>query len=229
MPLQDGGTEWDCKECGVDLLFQKHKAGCSQDTPRHSSCQPCGCDDGAGHMCQKHLKEAWADLGAPEPETPACCHFYVDAGEGYRCGREATGWHGKGTYKRPMCEEHLQLHQQRVAKAAAKPAITSHPLFPDSAEGRKAHPVFTGVLMYFPDAIAAVAHVSKLGNDQHNPGQPLHWARGKSMDQTDTATRHMMDHGVGNIKDTDGSYHLAKAAWRILAELQLTIEKERGQ
>lgn len=100
-------------------------------------------------------------------------------------------------------------------------------LFPDTAEGRKAHPVFTGVLMYFPDAIAAVSHVSKLGNDQHNPGQPLHWAREKSTDQTDTATRHLMDHGVGNIKDTDGCYHLAKAAWRVLAELQLTIEKER--
>ena len=37
----------------------------------------------------------------------------------------------------------------------------------------------------------------------------------------------MMDHGVGNIKDSDGTYHLAKAAWRILAELQLTIEQER--
>ncbi len=101
--------------------------------------------------------------------------------------------------------------------------------FPDSPEGRKEHPVFTGVLMYFPDAIAAVARVSKLGNDQHNPGEKLHWAREKSTDQTNTATRHMMDHGVGNTKDTDGTYHLAKAAWRILAELQLTIEKERQQ
>jgi len=74
-----------------------------------------------------------------------------------------------------------------------------------------------------------VAHVSKLGNDQHNPGEPLHWARGKSTDQMDTAARHMVDHGVGDTRDADGAYHLAKAAWRILAELQLTIEKERGQ
>lgn len=101
-------------------------------------------------------------------------------------------------------------------------------LFPASAQGRKDHPVFTGFLMYFPDAIAAVARVSKKGNDQHNPGQPLHWAREKSTDQLDTATRHSMDHGVGVTKDTDGEYHLAKAIWRLCAELQLTIEKERA-
>ena len=100
-------------------------------------------------------------------------------------------------------------------------------LFSDDAATRKGFPVFTGVFMYFPDAIAAVANVSKLGNDQHNPGQPLHWAREKSTDQMDTASRHMMDHGTGFTKDSDGAYHLAKAAWRILAELQLTIEKER--
>lgn len=92
--------------------------------------------------------------------------------------------------------------------------------------GRKAVPIFDGVLMYFPDAIAAVAHVSVMGNKQHNPGEKLHWARGKSMDQTNTAVRHMMDYGRGELKDDDGVYHLAKAAWRILAELQLSIEAE---
>ena len=95
---------------------------------------------------------------------------------------------------------------------------------PTDDKARKALPIFDGVLMYFPDAIAAVAAVSKAGNDQHNPGQPLHWARGKSMDQMNTAVRHMMDHGTGVRQDVDGTWHLAKAAWRILAELQLTIE-----
>jgi hypothetical protein len=102
-------------------------------------------------------------------------------------------------------------------------------LFPDDAQGRKNHPVFTGFLMYFPDAIAAIARVSKKGNDQHNPGEPLHWAREKSTDQMDTASRHMMDHGTGTVLDTDGEYHLAKAAWRICAELQLTIEKHKRE
>ena len=99
---------------------------------------------------------------------------------------------------------------------------------PADDNARKALPIFTGLLMYFPDACAAVAEVSRIGNDQHNPGEPLHWAREKSTDQLNTAQRHMMDYGTGVIKDTDGAYHLAKAAWRILAELQLTIERDRS-
>jgi len=97
---------------------------------------------------------------------------------------------------------------------------------PTDNKERKALPIFDGVLMYFPDALLAVAAVSKAGNDQHNPGQPLHWARGKSMDQMNTALRHMMDYGMGLHMDTDGTQHLAKAAWRILAQLQLNIEED---
>jgi hypothetical protein len=97
---------------------------------------------------------------------------------------------------------------------------------PTDDKSRKALPIFTGFLMYFPDVPGAVAAVSKAGNYQHNPGEPLHWAREKSTDQMNTAMRHMMDHGQGNIKDTDGTYHLAKAIWRLSAELQLTIERE---
>jgi hypothetical protein len=80
--------------------------------------------------------------------------------------------------------------------------------------------------MYFPLALAEIAKVSVAGNTQHNGNAKLHWARGKSMDQLNTCVRHMMDHGMGNTKDTDGCYHMAKAAWRALAELQLTIEAE---
>jgi len=98
---------------------------------------------------------------------------------------------------------------------------------PTDDKARKALPVFDGVLMYFPDAVCAVAEVSRNGNEQHNPGEPLHWARGKSMDQYNTALRHMMDAKTGTRYDTDGGRHLAKAAWRILAALQLDIEQER--
>lgn len=100
---------------------------------------------------------------------------------------------------------------------------------PTDYNARKALPIFDGYLMYFPDAAAAVADVSVRGNTQHNPGEPLHWARGKSMDQFNTAVRHMMDHGVGNRYDTDGARHLAKAAWRVLAALQLDIEAEQAE
>lgn len=99
---------------------------------------------------------------------------------------------------------------------------------PTEASNRKRVPIFSGVLMYFPDALAAVAEVSKIGNDQHNPGEPLHWAREKSTDQLDCAVRHIMDYGTGvKLDPLDGGRHLAKAAWRVLAELQLSIEKER--
>jgi len=100
---------------------------------------------------------------------------------------------------------------------------------PEDDAGRKALPIWDGVVMYFPDALAAIAQASKHGNDQHNPGEPLHWARGKSMDQMNTAFRHMLDHGVGNRYDDGGkTRHLAKAAWRILAALQLDIEGEHA-
>src|ERR1700760_1601932 len=85
---------------------------------------------------------------------------------------------------------------------------------PTSAADRKGIPVMTGFLDYFPAAVAEVAKVSKAGNDQHNPGQPMHWAREKSKDHADCAMRHLMDRGTF---DTDGFRHSAKAAWRAMA------------
>lgn len=98
---------------------------------------------------------------------------------------------------------------------------------PNDSAARKALPVWSHLIGYFPDAYLAVVEVSVLGNQQHNPGEPLHWAREKSPDQMNTALRHMMDHGLGVTRDQDGAYHLAKAIWRLSAELQLTIEAER--
>lgn len=96
---------------------------------------------------------------------------------------------------------------------------------PTDAQGRKSSPIYSGVLKYFPDAIAAVAQLSKIGNDQHNPGEPLHWAREKSADHHDCLIRHAMD--AGTI-DTDGVRHSAKVAWRALAALQLELEAAHG-
>ena len=91
---------------------------------------------------------------------------------------------------------------------------------------RKASPVWAGVLNYFPDALMAVARVSKAGNDKHNPGQPLHWSRDKSSDHLDCAARHMLTPFA--IDPDSKEIHLANAAWRILAELQLYQEKQRA-
>jgi hypothetical protein len=95
------------------------------------------------------------------------------------------------------------------------------------AVNRKQRPVYSGVIKYFPDALMELSYTSWVGNDQHNKGEPLHWAREKSTDQLDACVRHIINHSKGEIKDTDGVYHLAKAAWRVLAELQLIIENEK--
>ena len=96
----------------------------------------------------------------------------------------------------------------------------------DEAKKRKGTPLYSGVIKYFPDALMEVAKVSQVGNDQHNPNEPLHWAREKSTDQLDCAARHLTDHARGDVFDDDGMRHLAKAAWRILAQLQLDLEKD---
>ena len=93
-----------------------------------------------------------------------------------------------------------------------------------TAQERKERPLARGVLDYFPDALMEVAHTSFIGNEQHNPGQPLHWAKGKSTDEADALLRHLKDRGT---IDTDGVRHSAKVAWRALAMLQREIEAER--
>lgn len=92
---------------------------------------------------------------------------------------------------------------------------------PTVAEDRKNLPIATGVFDYFPDALVEVARVSKTGNDQHHPGQPLHWDKSKSMDEADALLRHFMQRGS---RDTDGMLHSAKVAWRALALLQRELE-----
>jgi hypothetical protein len=104
-------------------------------------------------------------------------------------------------------------------------------------EVRKMLQVFTVQSEYFPKAMREVTRVCVAGNAQHNPGEPLHWARGKSMDQMNALFHHMVDHKMGHVFDetdppeilaaVDGKplYSMAKAAWRALAELELTIEK----
>lgn len=86
---------------------------------------------------------------------------------------------------------------------------------------RKETPMATGLLDYFPDALAEVANVSFVGNAQHNPGQPMHWAREKSQDHADCIIRHLAERGKF---DTDGLSHSGKVVWRALANLQLEIE-----
>lgn len=89
---------------------------------------------------------------------------------------------------------------------------------------RKQTPMWSGLMQYFPKALAAVARVSWKGNEKHNPGEPLHWARGKSMDQEDCIIRHMIN---PYEPDEDGELHIVHAAWRALAAAELALERPR--
>lgn len=101
-----------------------------------------------------------------------------------------------------------------------------------TSQERKNKPAFSGVLMYFPDAIMAIAEHSKKGNDKHNPGQPMHWAKEKSTDHADCIARHLIDIST-NWDATDpetGSLHATALAWRALALLQTVLERQiKGQ
>ena len=178
------------------------------------SAQTCGCDPGADWVCERHAaKDAEAlmegDMEAlMNPKVPHATTEnlpptvpYVPAGWSWTVPSQSTAVF------------------QHFTSALAPNRATTLPL---TGEARKQYPLATGVLDYFPDALVAIAHVSYVGNDQHNPGEPVHWAREKSTDQADTLIRHFLERGA---IDTDGQRHTAKMAWRALALLQLELEQ----
>lgn len=113
---------------------------------------------------------------------------------------------------------------------------------PIDSEERKNIPMATGVLGYFPAALAAVATTSKKGNDKHNAGQPMHHARGKSNDHADCIVRHAMDiqdllalverdewkSGEGKQLSEQLRTELGQLAWRALAWSQELHEAYLG-
>jgi hypothetical protein len=117
--------------------------------------------------------------------------------------------------------------------AKTQPTATPVPVFmsTDSAT-RKLMPVASGCLNYFPDALLCVSFISRVGNDKHNPSQPLHWAKEKSTDEADCEVRHMLDFLRGEAADPGleplGELgHLASKAWRALAHLQRACDDAR--
>ncbi len=97
------------------------------------------------------------------------------------------------------------------------------PVKRETVEQRKALPLATGLLDYFPDALLVVAEVSRVGNEQHHPGEPLHWDKSKSTDEADALMRHLLDRGT---LDGDGLRHSGKVAWRALAMLQRELDAD---
>lgn len=186
--------------------------------PNDMSAQPCGCDPGANYIsphCKLHQIVKMVKTGMAKDADNIDKALFLDS--------------IPEVFGRTVPDQFYDNLIERNNELAYREAISPIKLgLPTDDQSRKKLPLWSGVLMYFPDALLAVSEVSRIGNDQHNPGQPLHWERGKSTDQMNTAVRHMVDHGTGKRYDKDGARHLAKAAWRILAELQLDIENEKG-
>jgi hypothetical protein len=159
---------------------------------------------------------------------------WVDGSEYKWDGSEwyATGVHTPGITNTPRAGEREGSRDRKpedafdlpVSDAMAELRAVAARLETDSAK-RKDVPIYSGFVRYFPDAMAEVARLSKAGNDKHNPGEPLHWSRGKSDDHLDCLMRHLAE--VGNLDD-DGFYHDVKVAWRALTHLQSFLERVRG-
>lgn len=114
------------------------------------------------------------------------------------------------------------IENKGVKNDSGKPNM----MLTQNAAERKQIPIVTGLIDYFPLALAEVAKCSKIANEQHNPGSELHWDRTKSTDHIDCIGRHLIDR---NSSDTDGVQHDVKLAWRALAYLQLRLENEKGK
>ena len=156
---------------------------------------------------------------------PECGLIYaVYAENGYICTNGHVWGHPDfASYE--CCKKKDEVINGLAERTAAQSEILSRRAEKKQATAteRKTMPIGTGVLDYFPDALLAVAHCSYMGNEQHNPGMPLHWDRSKSTDEADAMIRHFLDRGT---VDEDGVRHSAKMAWRALAILQKEIENE---
>lgn len=166
------------------------------------SCESCGCDREADWVCASHCAKAgWA-----YPLTRDIFDHPVTVGD--------------------IIARETPSNPSEDASFPTDPLLSDPQLgLPLDAKSRKEHPIATGVLDYFPFAIIAIAAVSYAGNQQHHPGQPLHWDRTKSTDEADALMRHFLQRGT---LDTDGIRHSAKVAWRALALLQKEIEGEKA-
>jgi hypothetical protein len=159
-----------------------------------------------------------ADL---HPGTPFLVEFVERAGNGEKprtwAARHQLLLNAKGAHMPESKREAREQHAAAGIGPDVKPDVKTE------AQVRKDRPVARGCLDYFPDALMVVAEVSRLGNEQHNAGQPMHWAYGKSMDHADCCVRHLADRGTD---DSDGAPHSGKAAWRALANLQTELERK---
>lgn len=113
------------------------------------------------------------------------------------------------------------LYPERLSIVESAQEVQKGLRLPIDSQARKEIPLMSGLFDYFPDALVAVARISKKGNDKHNPGQPLHWSRDKSTDHLDCIARHLLDY---DKVDEDGELHIDHVIWRACAISQLMKE-----
>lgn len=161
------------------------------------------------------------------------------------CGHARSHHHVSTT----ACPEHepgdlperwSRLRAFVVRRSAAPDSSPPRAALPHDDASRKALPIFDVLTKYFPRAVLELVKVCVVGNEQHNPGEPLHWARGKSMDQMNSIQRHLMDYGLGKRVENDPATTrwkdgrgpsvrtlvLAHVIWRACAQLELDLEAE---
>lgn len=95
-------------------------------------------------------------------------------------------------------------------------------VLPDTTLVREQYPLFDGLFAYFPAALCEVSRWSAVGNDKHNPGEPLHWAREKSTDHENKILRHLID---ARHVNAEGFHEAVGMAWRALALCQEILEE----
>jgi hypothetical protein len=143
----------------------------------------------------------------------------------------SNAYEGISVRKAPYTPEwYIQAHHVELVTGSGEQTVSTHVVAPttlptDSKE-RKEFPLHSGLLRYFPAALAGVAKTSKVGNDKHNPGEEMHHARGKSMDHGDCVLRHLMDtedllaamkRGDKTVTKEQILAEVSSLAWRALA------------
>jgi hypothetical protein len=105
-----------------------------------------------------------------------------------------------------VCDKELE---DVVNSPSPSPSHYNSDILPRDARERKAIPVYTGFINYFPRAITAVSRISLIGGLQHGQtAETLHWDRSKSGDELDAMMRHILDEDW------------AQVAWRAMANLE---------
>lgn len=174
------------------------------------------------------MKINWHGNGVPPypPETVVrvWLHGVMEYAEG-PIRRWSWGWtRGEKRYGSIVAYE-VVSPLERAGLGDSQDNLTFGPI--DESARRKNQPVMRGCLDYFPDALLAVSELSRIANDKHNPGQPMHWSKGKSNDHADCCVRHLMARGKWDDTMAEPVRHSTSAAWRALANLQMEIELER--